>query len=582
MAPSITPSRRGVPVLAYSVSDTISQRSCLMFVKCSEDQKTASISLRFSIDIHGFDVAQKISLIYNADNLVPGNCFLSDAVDLPFETVQEVSPRQGTPRLKILSLELKKPCPVLCPPSRSILPKHGVEFPFQQLASLARATEIKVVFDYNRVHRNKQGLFQSFIRDPTEWGNYAIDNVANRFRQADWQVFGPPASALSEAPPLYTDTPGTSLRDCVNKRSRQGEFFKTKQVPSQLTYCVAASSSPSCSPSKRLRLPLAPLQVPTACPDFTCPHTLTYAPLPAHASSPTEKAITVGTTSLTSQHSSAIYTPIHAPSSTEKATTVGTPTYPHTPTYAPPTYAPSPTEEYTPLGTPSPRSQHSPALRVPDFEEVVSNAIKAVLPGFLETLLPDILSQIFAVPPSSPSPSPASSQVRKSTPTPASISSLRTLLRPHVVAHAEAQLHKVYDEVLDCARDVRTTADEDFSKFVEEERTKIFDLVEEEKTIITILADECISNLNRASDEKTDEFENDTAGILQGTEEQFEKVLGNVSDMMNTLNTLEEKMACLRREMELLEKTRAIFNEQQSRDQTVAEGQRRRAVSLPV
>jgi hypothetical protein len=223
--------KRGVPVLAYPVSDVASQWSCSLVVKHSETRMQATISLQSSIPIHGFDDEQTFTLVYDADNLVPGETSLEHtSMSLPQARQREIA-RQGSPKVKTICLTLKKPCPVWCPlASGTIAPKHGLESPFHQFVKLARATEIHILVDYNWLHRDKQARFERLVSHPEELTGFTINNYASRFRQADWTVFSPIEDVASEAPPSYANIASESPSKCVSKRPRQCEFFNTKQT----------------------------------------------------------------------------------------------------------------------------------------------------------------------------------------------------------------------------------------------------------------------------------------------------------------------------------------------------------------
>ena len=223
--------KRGIPVLAYPVSDIASQWSCSLLVKHSDPRMQATISLQSTIPIHGFEDKQTFTLVYDADNLVPGETSLEDTnMSLP-QTQQRKIARQGAPRMKTLCLGLKKPCPVWCPlSSGTIAPKHGFDSPFHQLVTLARATKIHVVLDYNWLHRDKQTRFERLVGHPEELIGFTVDNYASRFRQADWTVFSPIKDAASEPPPSYTNIASEYSGNSIGKRPRQGEFFKPKQT----------------------------------------------------------------------------------------------------------------------------------------------------------------------------------------------------------------------------------------------------------------------------------------------------------------------------------------------------------------
>jgi hypothetical protein len=516
--------KRGVPVLAYPTSDVASQWSCSLVVKHSETRMQATISLQSSLPIHGFDGEQTFTLVYDADNLVPGETCLDHTSMSLTQAQQKEIARQGSPKLKTICLTLKKPCPVWCPLSSGIIaPKHGFDSPFHQLVKLARATEIRIIFDYNWLHRDKQVQFERIVSHPEELAGFTIDNYANRYRQADWTIFSPIEDVASEPPPSYTNVANESLIKRAGKHRRQCEFL----YPGIFwfmnnTHLAATPSSEANYPS---------------------PKRVLLSPAPIYAPSPTEKATTASTSSPRPPYSPVAYTPVYAPSQTEKAATVTTPGL---------------------------TSARPPIDYVPDFHDAIKNAVEAVLPGVLQALLPGMLPRFYVDSPSPSSPSPSPTRRRKldqtPKPNPRSISSLRNLISSRAAAHAEAQLQKIYDDTLDHATDLRNEADTEFRDFLENEK---FD--------VTMARDDGVEELNRMFDEKVEEFRDCTAEILESVEERAEMVYVDVCDRLDDL--VGKEKTYLKRERALLEGDRKRFEEER---RNAARDRGRRAISLPL
>jgi hypothetical protein len=207
----------GIPVLAYPKSDPALQWSCSLLIKYCETRMLATISLRTSIPIHGYDDEQTFTLQYDGDNLVPDTLSLGPATICLSRTQLDAIARDGKPKPRCLFLNTRNPCRIWCPPSTgSIAPKHGFNAPFHQLVKLARATDVHIVFDYSWLHRDKQAQLQRIISEPGKLAGFPIDDHhAKTYRQADWSVFTP-FEDVSEAPPSYAEA--------SNKRPRQGEF----------------------------------------------------------------------------------------------------------------------------------------------------------------------------------------------------------------------------------------------------------------------------------------------------------------------------------------------------------------------
>jgi hypothetical protein len=239
--------KSGIPVLASPASDAAPQWPCSLAVKYLETRMQATISLQCSLPIHGSDDEQTFTLLYNADNLVPGNTSLKPPPTcLPQDRLHDIA-RQGNANLKILSLTLKTPCSVWCPPSSGpIAPKDGFGTAFGQFVELARTTEVHILFDWNWLHKDHHARFDRLVRHPEHLTGIPVDQAsAKRYRLADWSVFSPADDVASEAPPPYTAA--------SKKRPRQ----------------VTTSPTPGSSPKRAL-----------------------LSPAPFLLSSPTEKATT--------------------------------------------------------------------------------------------------------------------------------------------------------------------------------------------------------------------------------------------------------------------------------------------------
>lgn len=210
--------KSGIPVLASPASDAASQLSCCLAVKYLDARMQATISLQSSFPINGFEDEQTFTLLYNADNLEPGNTLLKPPPTClpPQDRLNEIA-RQGNVHLKTLCLALKAPCPVWCPPcSGPIAPKDGSSAPFRQFLDLARSTQVHILFDWNWLHKDHHGRFDRLIRHPEQLTGIPVDQSSiKRYRLADWSVFSIVDDVESEAPPSYTAA--------SKKRPRPGE-----------------------------------------------------------------------------------------------------------------------------------------------------------------------------------------------------------------------------------------------------------------------------------------------------------------------------------------------------------------------
>ncbi|KAF1939364.1 hypothetical protein EJ02DRAFT_258475 [Clathrospora elynae] len=139
--------KNGVPVMAYPTTSTSSPISSSLIFKHNKHNAQATLSLQSSIFLQGFDDAQAFMLQYDADNFVPGTISLSPAaIDLPPTRLVQIA-RSGSPQIRTLFLGLKARCPIWCPPCKSIAPKQGYDAPFHQLAALAEAIKLCIVFE---------------------------------------------------------------------------------------------------------------------------------------------------------------------------------------------------------------------------------------------------------------------------------------------------------------------------------------------------------------------------------------------------------------------------------------------------
>jgi hypothetical protein len=209
----------GIPVLAYSTSHADAS-SCLLLIKYSEAYKQATFLLQTSIPIKGLDDKQTFILQYNADNLVTSDTSLRAVTILLPQTSQNNIARRDDPEMYTLSLSIKEVCPVWCTPSSGLVfPRVGFYSVFNQLAALARATEIHILFDYKWVHHENRGLLRQLIHRSQELTGVPVNEYSTIYRLTDWSVFGPleAAGEVEDSPPRYTHT--------SHKRCRDGKYL---------------------------------------------------------------------------------------------------------------------------------------------------------------------------------------------------------------------------------------------------------------------------------------------------------------------------------------------------------------------
>ncbi|EMD62733.1 hypothetical protein COCSADRAFT_223954 [Bipolaris sorokiniana ND90Pr] len=234
---------QGVPALAYPVNDESVLWPCSLKILHSDDQ--FALSLGHSVSIHGVDDPQLLTLRYEGDNLIPGKMSLGNVdIALPGTSLHDIA-RHGKPRPRMLSLTLKAPCSVWYPHT---LGKRGLGLHtgFHELLTLARATEVRILFDINWLEKSNLARLQGVIegsRQPT--GVPAIPQFTRLYHQADWSILNcikdtepealpsienavvgappPIEEAVDDAPPPYARVSG--------KRSRNARTSLTPDSP---------------------------------------------------------------------------------------------------------------------------------------------------------------------------------------------------------------------------------------------------------------------------------------------------------------------------------------------------------------
>jgi hypothetical protein len=222
--------RKGVPVLAY-LSDFTADSSlpCSFNVKYSEPLTEVTISLQFTFFIDGFDKEQVFTLVYGADNLVADKITLYHEADsfIPQERLHQIS-KQGKPQWKTLSLALKTPCPIRCPPCGTpILPHKSTCPTFNHcFVRLARAMELKIVIDYSVFRREERGTIDKIISSLEKYTACRTRTSEEHVQYTTGLAFECAVAVSEDPPPLYTDAP----KQRFTKRPRQGKFSNTGGV----------------------------------------------------------------------------------------------------------------------------------------------------------------------------------------------------------------------------------------------------------------------------------------------------------------------------------------------------------------
>jgi hypothetical protein len=153
--------RHGVPVLAYTNTDATSPVDAVLVLRCNKSRTQATLCL--SVALQDSENAPTIVFQYDADNLVPGTLSLQPAITgLPQSRLARIN-RSSAPQLQILSLRLRRGCPLWGSHSGSITPKDHDDVTSRQLANLAKATELYILFDSQRLHKTLHPILQHVV-----------------------------------------------------------------------------------------------------------------------------------------------------------------------------------------------------------------------------------------------------------------------------------------------------------------------------------------------------------------------------------------------------------------------------------
>lgn len=461
----------GIPALAYP-HDALSSVSLSLFIKCNDRRAQMTLCLQTSLALQGFEGEQTVILQYDADQVVPGTISLGPAtIPLPQQRLDALA-RAGNPQMRTLSLKLRNACPVWClPTSVPLTPRPGCGSSFYPVAALAQSTYVDILFDYNWLHRSLQTSLQRLIKHPEELSGFPVSQRyrEQRLQQANWRVFS--TEAIQDDLGVATTVEGEFPPDYAEASSKRHRQASTSH----------ATSSP---PPKRILL--SPYEEP-------------------FHESPTEKG------------STATPSPKHPLSETTRhkfSPLVTLSSQPHTPSARAST------------GSPPPTRGASPAASGLNVQRAVDQAVAALLPDIVGTLLPSLLPRLLAA--SSPTPSSQhslASQLSQSPPPP-KLSALGITLHDRLAGKLESDIRYVYAHTLSHANWLRNTADDRFADMLEEERLA----------------------LERVAEEKFEEFK----ARCEGIEEDVTERVGRKAEELGEAVTsrLEEERLILERERE--------------------------------
>jgi hypothetical protein len=422
--------KEGVAALAYSANDVSVLWPCSLKILHSDAQFV--VSLEHSYSIHGFDDKQLFTLRYEGDNLMPGKTSLGDVdISLPDGSLHDIA-RHGQPRLRTLSLTLKTPCSVWCPHSFGN-GMSSLENSFHKLSTLARATDVRIVFDTNWLGKKNLARLRSAVEASRQLtGVLVIPQFARLYQQADWSIL-------------------SSIQGSKSGPHRPTGDWTSKAVPS-IEDAVAGA------------------------PRF---EDAIYDAPPSYAQVSNKRSRHSKSSSRT-QHQ-------HIADAHRLARTSLTPDSPPPKRLLQdPTCVPSPTEHASSGSSPSSKSTPSSTatVQVDIFQDIVTSAVQKVLPDMLREQLPSILQDflpgMFADPSPSPSlsPTPRSSQsadtlaqhhrTLNKKPTPAAV--IRTVISTATKTHLQKFLTDALDEAYEQVSELHNSASVEFEEHLDDTR----------------------------------------------------------------------------------------------------------------
>ena len=221
--------KNGISVLASVEADMSSPAACSLMVKHSDAHLQASIVLKFSLLLRGFDSEQTIQLVLDANNLEPRRVKLEpSSTTVPQNLLLPILRNKGRPdSLYLFSITLKEPCIVRYPQSEysTIAPQSDVQEDFAHLVHLAKSTQIYILFDYQWLPSAKSDRLWSIVNHPDRLTGFRVEEKSDAaYKQGDWTVFAPPGAS---------DVPPPAYGDISRKRPRQCMLF----LPLSVTNC---------------------------------------------------------------------------------------------------------------------------------------------------------------------------------------------------------------------------------------------------------------------------------------------------------------------------------------------------------
>lgn len=200
-------SKHGFPVLVYLTPQEPLSLPFTLRVQHHEPRKQVTLMLRTCVSLHGAD-EQAFVAQYDADNVTVGDAI----VHIPKDRGDQIARNSTSNQMTTLSLQLHHPCPLWCSRSEVPLPVPEPEQvePLSELAQLARAVSLQIVFDYNWLSLDARVPYQRLVKGKERLTGFPVHEYYSRFyRLADWRAFGP--------------TEARSTAEASNKRLRRGK-----------------------------------------------------------------------------------------------------------------------------------------------------------------------------------------------------------------------------------------------------------------------------------------------------------------------------------------------------------------------
>jgi hypothetical protein len=145
--------KKGIPALTYSTTHANIPWPCTLKILHDSDLQFM-LSLETPVQIHGSDDKHSFVLRFDGDILIPGKSKLEGInIRLSAALVDSIT-RQGHSQVQTLSLSLKAPCSLWYPFTAGS-EATSLCTPSQELVTIAKATEVRIVFDTKWVgHEN--------------------------------------------------------------------------------------------------------------------------------------------------------------------------------------------------------------------------------------------------------------------------------------------------------------------------------------------------------------------------------------------------------------------------------------------